>query len=288
MKLFFKKYLLLALLSLVTLNSFSQNENLQRKVIFSNEVLQTETTQWLSVLPQRPSNRTISAVNNFIKAAKSNGYFYLLDRFWLFAQDIQTNAVYSIVNPTSTTCTEVNAPTFLAYNGFDFNGTSQYLNTNYTPSTNGVNYTLNNASHGVYCNENVGGTFGWDMGLQDASNASTISLRDNTNTCYAKVNNAVANFVSGANSNSIGLFNVVRSGVNTISIYINGVSTYSDTDVSTSLPTRPFFLGAYNNNGTAGSYVTRNLCISFVGSGSINFGLLNSDIITYLKTPLGF
>lgn len=46
--------------------------------------------------------------------------------------------------------TAVNSPTFTPYEGFAGDGISSYIDTNYNPATQGVNYALNDASFGFY------------------------------------------------------------------------------------------------------------------------------------------
>ena len=53
------------------------------------------------------------------------------DRLWIHGLSNQIAARTSFVNPTSTPLTEVNSPTWTAYQGYKGNGTTSYLNLNY-------------------------------------------------------------------------------------------------------------------------------------------------------------
>jgi len=255
------------------------------KAVFGSP-LEVETLQWLAVLTTPPTPTTIICVNQFILQCKLDSNWNLLDRFWLFGQDIEANSLISIVNPTSTAATATAAPTFTAFRGYDFNGTTQYLKSNYIAS-NGVNYTLNSASHGLYCIENANAAFAWDIGAADASNASALSLRDGANTMYGKVNNASANLVSVASTDSTGFFSVVRTASNSLALYKNGASVATDTDASTAIPTVEFYIGALNNNGVAAAFGGKKLSIAYTGSGTINQVSFYNAIQT-LATQLGF
>lgn len=264
------------------------NGNINRRVVLGNTSLLSETKAWLSVLPSLPSSLVINAVNTFIKSSKASGNWQLLDRFWLFGQDVQANVVYSVVNPTSTACVEVNSPTWAAYGGFTFNGSNMYLRTNYTPSTNAVNYTLNNAAHGLYCTVNTGGAFGWDMGVMDGVDASVISLRDGANNFYAKMNNASANLITiGSITDSRGFYTYNRTASNALTAYKNGAIIGTDTDVSTALCTKEYYIGAFNNNGVAGSYSNKKIAIAFTSSASISNTSFYTEIQA-LATALTF
>lgn len=263
------------------------NVNTNRRVVLGNTSLLSETKAWLSVLPSRPSSLVINAVNTFIKSSKASGNWQLLDRFWLFGQDIEANSLYSIVNPTSTVATATAAPTFTAYQGYDFNGTTQYLNTNYNPNTAGVNYVLNSSSHGLYCIENGNSAFAWDIGVYDALYGSSLSLRDGTDTMYGKSNCLVANSTSVASTDSRGLFVFARTTSTAMAIFKNGSSVVSDTDVSAVVPNNNFFVGALNNNGAAAAFGSKKLAIAFTGSGGINQASFYTET-QILATSLGF
>lgn len=264
------------------------NSNINRKIVLSGTSLLPETLAWLAVLPSRPSSLVINAVNTFIIQSKASGNWQLLDRFWIFGQDIQANTVYSIVNPTSTACVEVNSPTWASLQGYTFNGSNMYLRTNYISSTHGVNYSLNNASQGLYCTVNTAGTFGWDIGVMDGTNASVLSLRDGSNQAYGKVNNTSANLITVAGiTDSRGFWSYNRTTAASLTMYRNGASIGTDTDVSTALCTKEFYIGAFNNNGVAGSYSNKKLAIAYMGAGTISSASFYTEIQT-LATSIGF
>ena len=77
------------------------------------------------------------------------------DRLWIHGLNNDVAARTSFVNPSSTIITAVNSPTFTANQGYQGNGSTSYLNTNYNPSTQGVKYTLSNASGFAYIGNNV-------------------------------------------------------------------------------------------------------------------------------------
>lgn len=264
------------------------NPVINKKIVLSGTALLPETQQWLAVLSTRPNTLIVNSVNTFIKSAKADGNWQLLDRFWLFGQDIQANALVSIVNPTSTQITEVASPTFTANQGYDFNGTTQYLRTAYIPSSSAVNYSLNSASFGVYCTENFNGAFAWDMGCANAVNGASLSLRDGTNSAYAKTNQAIATLITvGSVTDSRGFWVSIRTASNAIAIARNGSNIGTDTDVSGALPTTEMYIGALNNNGVAAAFSQRKVAIAFSGSGTINQSTLYTSIQT-LATSIGF
>ena len=107
------------------------------------------------------SGSVLTALDTFITTLKSDGVWALLDAIWLPATNGDSDfATYNLKDPDSYQLTKVNSPTFTSLQGFSTDGSSSYLNTNFNPSTNGVNLSLNAASIGVYMRiNNAGGNF---------------------------------------------------------------------------------------------------------------------------------
>ena len=226
----------------------------------SGVVYDADAELYFSQLSPSPSNEYKSAINILILQLKEDGNWSKLDRLWIFATEAQQNARVSVTNPFSSQIIEVNSPTWTSNQGYDFNGTTQYLRTAYIPSVDGVNYTLNSAEHGLYSIENAtSGSFAWDMGAMSATDVSNLNIRDSSDIAYGKVNNAVANIISAAR----------RTGAGAINLFKNGVSIASDTDASTALPPVEFYIGAQNNNGVASAFSNRRIAFVFMASGTI-------------------
>jgi len=96
-----------------------------------------------------PSTAQRLKQNTLLSSLKSAGAWTKLDTFVNFATDGSTS--FALIDwKRLTQYTAVNSPTFTANEGFMGNGTSSYIDTNFNPSTHGVNYTLNNASRYMY------------------------------------------------------------------------------------------------------------------------------------------
>ena len=101
------------------------------------------------------SGTAMIKVNNLIVMLKDSIGIDTLseffDRFYLLANETAEASVYDLCDSAlARRCTAVNSPTHNAFEGFTFNGTSNYLNTNYNPKTQGVNLTQDNCGVGVY------------------------------------------------------------------------------------------------------------------------------------------
>jgi len=94
-----------------------------------------------------PSESVRTKQNTLLASLKSTGVWAKLDVFYVFAQDGGSAfGTLNWKNPNANQSTLVNSPTFVSNGGLMGNGTSSYIDTNYNPTTQGVQYGLNNAS----------------------------------------------------------------------------------------------------------------------------------------------
>jgi len=94
-----------------------------------------------------PSESVRTKQNTLLASLKSTGVWAKLDVFYVFAQDGSADfGTLNWKNPNANQSTLFNAPTFVSNGGLMGNGTSSYIDTNFNPATQGVQYTQNNAS----------------------------------------------------------------------------------------------------------------------------------------------
>lgn len=192
------------------------------------------------------------------------------DRFYIHGLTNNIAARTSFVNPASTIITPVNSPTFTPTLGYQGNGINQYLDTNFNPSTQGVKYTLNNASIGVYSLTNLSATqleIGCVFG--GGGNQSILDIRDTDNRFYSGINEPTTN-ISSANTDSRGLFVGNRFSSNSVNQLKNGVVTQTGSNASSVIPNLNTFLLCINVNTSANLFSTRQISLSFLGSSSYN------------------
>jgi hypothetical protein len=87
--------------------------------------------------------------------------------------------------------------------------------------------------------------------------------------------------------NSLGFFSVVRDNAANSKNYKNGVLINSPLFASNFIPNFNFYLLALNSNGSAIAFDTRQISISFAGSGAINQATFYTAVQN-LATTLGF
>lgn len=98
-----------------------------------------------------PSSGQQIKQNQLMLDLKAGGIWGKLDTFGVFATNGNSN--FALIDwKRLSLYTSVNSPTFTSNQGFTGNGISSYIDTNFNPTTQGVNYTLNNASISIWNN----------------------------------------------------------------------------------------------------------------------------------------
>ena len=207
------------------------------------------------------TNAEKTYINTFIGALGTD--FAEFDRLWIHGLSNSVAARTSLANPTSTMITAVNSPTFTASQGYNGNGTTSYLNTNYNPSTGGVKFTLNNASFGAY-STSIATTISVLMG--GGTTVSRIHFYPRQG--YVSLNNA-GTFIGHTNATN-GLRVVHRNNTTQVNQYINGTLTFTDAITSTSIPNSNIAISCTLFNGIPTDLYNTNVASSFIGSGAIN------------------
>jgi hypothetical protein len=139
-------------------------------------VLNYATTQGYTL----PSAGQRIKQNQLIVDLKAAGVWNKLDTFAVFATDGSSS--YALIDwKRLSQYTAVNSPTFTINQGFNSNGTSSYIDTNYNASTNGINFQNTDACEGAWVINPISGLlFGTSGGPGDGVNmANTIGQRLN-------------------------------------------------------------------------------------------------------------
>lgn len=164
----------------------------------------------------------------------------------------------------------VSTVTFAAFEGFTGDGIGGYINTNYTPSTQGLRYTQDSASVFIYSRSNlteqkiiVGGNNGsnaYHLYLIPYMTATgVLSARMHANTAYGSVT---------GNSNTLGLYTLSRISSTSLRYYRNATSNLSfNASTAVSIPSVPIAILA-NKLTTAGCDNFSTYQISFMGMGA--------------------
>lgn len=245
----------------------------------------TDAALYFAQLSPEPSAAYKNAVNNLIIQLKADGNWTKLDRLFIHATESQQNSQISIVNPLSTPMSVLNSPTHTVNRGWTGDGISGYIDYNYAPSVNGVNFTQNSALVGIYTR------------LTQAADTSIIlgAFQPGTNTALALNYTGFGKlYATNANGQDIfnetttaGFFTTVRTASNNTNLYLNGSLINSVATASTALQVQSYTSLAFNNNGTPSNFSSNQVSLFVIGSGTINNATLYSAIQTF-ATAIGF
>lgn len=99
-----------------------------------------------------PSPTVQAAWNTFVLARIADGSWERLDILYNFSYNTTTLSDFSLLNMISPGAFQITTAGTIAYGpkGWKGNGSTGYLNTNFIPGFNGVNYTQNDASRGLW------------------------------------------------------------------------------------------------------------------------------------------
>ncbi len=230
-------------------------------------------------------------VNTLITSLKTHSLWTIQDRIWLHASENAQQATIDIVNLGVATL--VNAPTFTASQGYAGNGTSSYLDSSYSPTVNGVNFTRNDASVSSYCRTSrTSGAGGSNIGLHDAASSGNMTALFTYSTGVVNYDVSNAQFSAQvANANAQGMYTAVRTGASAQAVYKSSNSTALGTNTTSSiaLANLNFFILARNQNATPVNFLSDQVAITTIGgsmTNGTNVAQFQTDLNAYM-TSLG-
>ena len=233
-----------------------------------------------------PSAPVQTAQNQLLLDLKSAGVWAKLDSFANLATDGSPD--FALIDwKRLITMQAVNAPAFTVNQGFKGNGTSAYINTNFTPSTDGVNYALDSCSFGYYA-----------FSVLDTSNTninigSRTSVSPNIGLTYPRGLNETTLFINSSSTFSSTITTSSRLGIRHFSrVLSNRNEFYDDTgfvgsnaNPSSELSEQPFYLFALNNQGTASFHTLTDISFYFAGGDlTQEHPAFNSALKTYMSS----
>jgi hypothetical protein len=218
--------------------------------------------------------------NKLVVDLKNAGIWSKLDTFGVFATDGSSN--FALIDwKRLSLLTAVNSPTFTTNQGFNGNGTSSYINSNYNPTANGVNFTRNNASLGVYLLSNPSGDLVYIGGYSDVGILTLIN--PNRGTPLGRMNDTAPFPTTGLSAT--GLISQNRPNSTTRNIYANGTLHESGTSASTGLPNANFYILALNGNGSISLPTTAKVSMHYCASDlTANQSDFSTAINTYINS----
>lgn len=271
-------------ISMVGVNAITGQKSAPLNATAIVQGLNPATVALLAAMVVQPSTPEIIAINEMIVSLIDTGIFAKLDYLHVYAQETSQAALLNWVAPSDFTGSLVNAPTFTSDRGFAGDGLTSYIDTNFNPSADGVNFTLNKAAHGVYVRTDPGVGAYAEIGAEDAGGDFTsIHVRFSDGNNYVLVNNNAGGNVNFANASALGFFTGRRSASNILASNKNGVQQAANATVSTALPNLNMWVCGVDNNGVLLRPSPRQLALSYAGSSDIDDAVFYSIIQTYMS-----
>ena len=270
--------------------------------------LDAATTAWINQVVTNggstPSSTSQGFVDTLIKAIKSNigpNVNSVLDRMWLLANadNDEAQAFTSIINPSTATFATKSGSFTSTTSGYQGNGTTGLIDTHFTPSTDGTNFTANAMAIGAYSTSSRTTSQVWPMmGTDAASNNNGcgifnyldqsgthgLTYMNNDNgvslTGPASITNAKGFFIAQRTSSSAGSCRKYESAT--------ALTASSSTTATSGLSNKSFYICARNHNGSADVFSNDKITLAFCG-GVLTSGQadqLAADVNAYM-TSLG-
>lgn len=222
------------------------------------------------------------ARNNNVRLNKESATWTTREAYWLFiGAGSQEAACVNLITPSSFEASRVSSPVYSDLLGFTTNGSSSYIDTNYTPSGAG-SYTQNNAALLAYFSNEAQNSNSSIANISNTNRRILLSPRNTSDQTSFFIND---NTVSQAsNSRAKGFYHAFRSTSAARSLYKNNASLASGVGgASTGLPTVDIYLGCRNNAGVADSFWSGSIGSFSAGSSmSTAMGYLFANSAIYL------
>lgn len=192
-----------------------------------------------------------SAINTFVSSLKTNGLWSKFYFFYPIVGDLAKSS-YNLISPSTYQVTWVDTPT-LSSNTISFNGTSQYGNTNFSPSAVS-GFSMTDLSFGLWDATGFNSRTEIPMGITESSGAERIrSVWFNTDNNVLDImsnNDITGRVVFSGQAVAFWHFQTLDS---VTAVYKDGLFVANGTtgDVSVT-PTNKFFIGA-TSNGSPGA-----------------------------------
>ena len=253
----------------------------------NNVSAEAELTTYITGLTTPLSSAQKIKTNNFIRSIKSGmsitNLSDVFDTIWLLGGETSESSLKNLVKDAHHCSLQgATVPSFEENKGFQGNGSTGYLDTNYNPRDEGENYTVNSASFGWYSFTNSLAS-ACAMGARDgaSSNRSFALTRYTGEFAQYGINqNSVSANAPVIAANSSGLFIANRVSSNGGVLYRENEVYLSVNIASSNVPDRNCYICGYNNAGSLGSPSARRKGFGFYGRG------LTADERTVLRNAL--
>ena len=207
--------------------------NSENIAVTNNINAEAELTTYITGLVTPLSLGQRKLLNEFIKSLKTGlSITNLSDTFdglYVLAAETEESSLKNLVKDAHHG-TVVNASTFMQYEGHKFNGNNQYFNTNFVPSTDGMNVTTNDASYGIYVRKagSIDTIARAYFGANDGTNRTLYVPRRSAGNRYTLIHHSALTDTLNYDESSVGvhIINLPESTGET-KLWVNKANTYT-------------------------------------------------------------
>lgn len=221
---------------------------------FSHTYWRAETRALIARMTTDPSKALGDKIDTLLGNLIDDGFLARMDTLYVPLKnetsqaavlDWKRSAKSAVLNGAAT-CT-----TALGFVGSTASGA--FIDTDFTPSTDGANLTLNACSYGMYVTRMPSAQKYYFGRLNGTANQAVYMLGDGTGDSACRAH-ASAGGTASAGSIAVGALTVMqRAASNSWGVYKDGVLVYSDNDTSGALSSLKLFLLAAHNGTTPGT-----------------------------------
>ena len=220
-----------------------------------------------------------SAINQLVVDLKGYGVWSKMKALYPFVGGTASSHKFNLKDPQDTDAAfrlVFNGGWTHSSNGAQPNGTNGYADTKLIPLSV---LTSVSGSFGIGLKTNIEESK-VDIGV-NGTNAGWFRLysRYAGNLTYWTYGDGYPSGIPYSNTNSIGMWYVVRNGAVNTDLYKNG-SLLNSSPQTVTLPNRSIFVGAISNLGTAALFSSKEINFAFVGNG------LNASEISNFNTTI--
>lgn len=248
---------------------------------------------WIDAMSIAPNSTYEGAYDTFVKELKtgpthSTNVWTKLDVLHVLAAHDSQAALLNAKAPTGTAATAVNTPAFNAGQGFTFDGSTNYINTNWYAAKSGNNFAQNSGHFGLY-HRSIGTAASLRTSGAYPSGSQQFFQMNTSNNVAASINSAALLSDTG---NTAGWTLINRTTFNDGRLYYGATEAASYNSSSSALSSaagKEFFIGALHLTGGASQHGDVEVSVFTAGAGlTANEVVDLNAAIDNLKTAIGF
>ena len=204
--------------------------------------------------------------NAMVESLVDGGYWGRMEWFHCYATEINSDneALIDWHNPsTGYAGTNVGSTAWTTLEGYTGDGTADYINTNWDPSTDSDTSTRYDATIAIYNRLELGSATYYDIGASDGIRQFSFSS-SYSNTVYARVHSSGS--INTSNEYSQGFFMATRRSNTNTEIYRNGSSLVESTSNTSGLIVEAdvVVLARGSSSGNPTNFTINQAAIAFV------------------------